>query len=141
MMSIHTTKADCSKTIRPLAMAILLASLLNACGRIETLEIDVPDEGLNLVENAAPAEEYAFYVSSDSVPQSAQDLRRYGVVGCTGDEVANRAMQIGMGLGISRISYGEANAECLNRATERHALMVTQRTNRPPRGVVEIVFR
>lgn len=140
-MSIRATTADCRKTVPPFAIAILLASLLNACGRIETVEIDIPDAGLNLVENAAPAEEYAFYVSSDSVPQSAQDLRQYSVFGCTGDDVANRAMQIGMGLGIRGISYGKADAECLNRATERYALMVTQRTNKPPRGVVEIVFK
>jgi hypothetical protein len=46
-----------------------------------------------------------------------------------------------MGLGISGISSGPTNAECLEKVTPRNTLMVTQRTNKPPSGVVEIVFK
>lgn len=119
---------------------MFLTVLLGACG-VKTVEIDLSDQGLNLVENAAPSEDYAFYVSSESVPQSAADLRKYGVLACTGDSVANRAIQIAMGLGISGISSGPADAECLAKATQRNTVMVTQRTNKPPSGVVEIVFK
>ena len=96
---------------------------------------------MKCVENAAPSEDFAFYVSSSAVPQSAADLRKYGVLACTSDRVANRAIQIAMGLGISGISSGPADAECLAKATQKHTLMVTQRTNKPPSGVVEIVFK
>ena len=119
---------------------MFLTVLLGACG-VKKVEIDLSDQGLNLVENAAPAEDYAFYVSSNSVPQSAADLPKYGVLACTGDSVANRAIQIGMGLGIGGISSGPADAECLEKATQKNTLMVTQRTNKPPSGVVEIVFK
>ena len=122
------------------AMLMLLTVLLGACG-VKKVEIDISDQGLNLVENAAPTKDYAFYVSSNSVPQSAADLPKYGVLACTGDSVANRAIQIAMGLGISGISSGPADAECIEKATQRNTLMVTQRTNKPPSGVVEIVFK
>ena len=121
-------------------MLMLLTVLLGACG-VKKVEIDISDQGLNLVENAAPTKDYAFYVSSSSVPQSAADLQKYGVLACTGDRVANRAIQIAMGLGIGGISSGPADAECLEQATQRNTLMVTQRTNKPPSGVVEIVFK
>ena len=121
-------------------MMVFLTVLLGACG-VKKVEIDLSDQGLNLVENAAPGEDYAFYVSSSSVPQSAADLQKYGVLACTGDSVANRAIQIAMGLGIGGISSGPADAECLEKATQKNTLMVTQRTNKPPSGVVEIVFK
>ena len=119
---------------------MFLTVLLGACG-VKKVEIDISDQGLNLVENAAPSKDYAFYVSSSSVPQSAADLRTYGVLACTGERVANRAIQIAMGLGIGGISSGSADAECLEKATQKNTLMVTQRNNKPPSGVVEIVFR
>jgi hypothetical protein len=126
--------------VASVVMMMFLTVLLGACG-VKTVEIDISDQGLNLVENAAPSEDFAFYVSSNSVPQSAADLRKYGVLACTGDRVANRAIQIAMGLGISGISSGPADAECLAKATQRNTVMVTQRTNKPPSGVVEIVFK
>ena len=119
---------------------VFLTLLLSACG-VKKVEIDISDQGLNLVENAAPTKDYAFYVSSNSVPQSAADLQKYGVLACTGDSVANRAIQIAMGLGIGGISSGPADEECLAKATQKNTLMVTQRTNKPPSGVVEIVFK
>jgi len=133
-----------NKTVRhrltSVVMITFLTLLLGACGA-KTVEIDLSDQGFNLVENAAPGDDFAFYVSSDSVPQSAADLQQYGVLACTGDSVANRAIQIAMGLGISGISSGPTNAECLEKATQKNTLMVTQRTNKPPSGVVEIVFK
>jgi len=126
--------------VASVVMMVFLTVLLGACGA-KPVEIDISDQGLNLVENAAPSEDYAFYVSSNSVPQSAADLQKYGVLACTGDHVANRAIQIAMGLGISGISSGPADAECLAKATQRNTVMVTQRTNKPPSGVVEIVFK
>jgi len=133
-----------NKTVRHrvtfVVIVMCLALLLGACG-VKTVEIDLSDQGLNLVENAAPSEDFAFYVSSNSVPQSAANLGQYGVLACTGDSVANRAIQIAMGLGISGISSGPADAECLQKATQKNTLMVTQRTNKPPSGVVEIVFK
>jgi len=133
-----------NKTFRHIATSIValvfLTLLLSACG-VKKVEIDISDQGLNLVENAAPSEDFAFYVSSNSVPKSAADLQKYGVLACTGDSVANRAIQIAMGLGIGGISTGPADAECLAKATQKNTLMVTQRTNKPPSGVVEIVFK
>ena len=138
-MNTYANKAFRQRATSVVVM-IFLTLLLSACG-VKTVEIDISDQGLNLVENAAPSEDYAFYASSDSVPQSAADLQKYGVLACTGDSVANRAIQIAMGLGIGGISTGPADAECLAKATEKNTLMVTQRTNKPPSGVVEIVFK
>lgn len=139
-MSIRTNRAICSRAICLLAVSILLTAFLSACG-VERVEIDVSVEGLNLVENVAPSEDYAFYVSSGSVPRSAEDLRQFGLMACTGEAVANRAIQVGMGLGISSISGGHSTTECIEEAIETRTLVLTQRTNRPPSGVTEIVFR
>ena len=138
-METHGNKADHHR-VTFVVMMVFLTALLGACG-VKKVEIDLSDQGLNLVENAAPAEDYAFYVSSNSVPQSAADLPKYGVLACTGDSVANRAIQIGMGLRIGGISSGPANAECLEKTKKKNTVMVTQRTNKPPSGVVEIVFK
>ncbi len=140
-MSLRANKAVCRRVIRPLAVAISLATLLGACGGIKTVEIDIPDEGLNEVVNAAPTGDFAFYVSSDSVPQSAEELQQFALRACTGETVANRAVQIGVGLGIINISGGYGTTECIKKAVETKTLVVTQRANKPPSGVVEIVFK
>ena len=140
-MSTCASKAACRRVVRPLAIVIFLATLLSACGGVKKVEIDIPDGGLNEVENAAPTEDYAFYVSSDSVPQSAGELQQFGLRACTGETVANRAIQIGMGLGITNISGGYSTTECIRKAVGTKTLVVTQRANKPPSGVVEIVFK
>jgi hypothetical protein len=122
-MRTYTNKAAHHR-VTYAVMMMFLTVLLGACG-VKTVEIDLSDQGLNLVENAAPSEDFAFYVSSNSVPQSAADLRKYGVLACTGDHVANRAIQIAMGLGISGISSGPADAECLAKCHRPDCLKVS----------------
>jgi len=125
-------------------MALVLIGFLmislSACGN-KKVEIDIADQALNLVENAAPSVDYAFFVASDSVPQSANELPQYKLIACTGDGVMNRAIQIGMGLGMSSISSGGSNADCIKQANVADTLLVTQRDNKPSSGMVEIIFK
>jgi len=128
--------------VASVGMLIFLIALLGACGT-KTVEIDLPREGLRWVERAAPSEDFAFYVSSDSVPRSAGDLEQYAVFTCTDDGTTDRAWSIVRALDIEGrlVSNGPSDAECLEAATVKNVLVVTQRTNNPPSGVVEIVFK
>lgn len=131
-------RTRCRNVVVVSMIGILSASLL-ACGAIKKVEVDIPDKGLNAVQSAAPTNDYAFYVSSASVPESADALKQFGLVAATGDETVNRAVQIGLGLGISNISSGTDSTKGLK--LEANTLVVTRRTNKPPSGAVEITFK
>lgn len=131
-------RTRCRNVVVVLVIGVLSVSLL-ACGTIRKVEVDIPDKGLNAVQNAAPTNDYAFYVSSASVPESADALKQFRLVAATGDETVNRAVQIGMGLGISGISSGTNSTKGLK--LEANTLLVTPRTNKPPSGAVEITFK
>jgi hypothetical protein len=123
------------------------------------VEIDVPDKALSAVENAAPAKDYAFYVRTDSIPKTVDDLQQFALVTCTGDNVANRALQIGMGLNISLVGYGSATQDCIadpiKKATgmlsiggrkgedNPKSLVVTQRDTKLPSAIklTEVIFK
>ena len=143
---MSSNKVTCHKAINLLVVFILWTLLLSGCGskQIQKVEIGISDKSLNLVENAAPAKDYAFYVTSASVPQSSNDLQQFSLMACTGDGLANRAVQIGMGLGISHIGYGGASTVCMTAAMKNpKTVLVTKRSNTLPSDadLTEIVFK
>jgi hypothetical protein len=145
------------RRIWPIALAIGIVVALVAVAGIflvvkgsasgpQKITITMPTSGLTLIDNAAPSDTYAFYTSTVSEPSSASDLGTYTVVLCTGDPVANRAMQIYMGLGIYDMSVsqpGPSTAACIKDALATpKTIVVTQKTTPLPTDIqlVELVF-
>jgi outer membrane PBP1 activator LpoA protein len=129
-------------------MILLITSFLIGCGANspKKVTIDLPDQGLTTLTNAAPSDTFVFYVAADSTPQAASDLQQFAVAACTGDGTANRAIQIVIGLGITNasVSGGPSNTECIQSALKTaKTLVVARRSTALPAGVnvVEIVFK
>ena len=117
------------------------------------VEFDISDKGLEILQAAAPSEEYVIYVSSQDVPKSIEELEDYSVVSCTGEEAANRAIQVKMGIntGINvpmdiRFAMGENSTNGIKNAIEGKGIegktiALAKRDVKAPSGAVELIFR
>ena len=121
----------------------------------KSVEYDISDAGVNLIQEAAPSSEYAIYISSQSLPNSIQDFEHYDIYSCTGEEVGNRAIQVMVGIrkginGNMNIGFaqGENSTKGIMDAIQdddsnegKRTIVLTTRKTRPPKGAVELIFK
>jgi hypothetical protein len=140
--------------VRPIAAAlayvvlVILIVSLSGCGAAGSRQVTItlPPSGLTSLNNAAPADAFAFYVVESSVPASASDLRGFSVYACTGESAGDRAIQIGRGLGLGNFKSitSESSTSCIQEALKTaKTIVVTQRGTALPSGaaVVELIFK
>ena len=113
-----------------------LPPMMAAYGDTERVEIDIPDKALSRIEKIVPARTFALFVSADTVPQSAEELRRFDLDVASGDGAVS-APTIAQELGMSGSAQGAGPRDYIQYKT----LLVIPRADDAPPYVVEVVLK
>lgn len=133
------------KNLTVIFIILMAMSIFTGCskGKARIIILEVNNKSFTSIENAAPASEYVFYINEDDQQKLANgDLNKFSIVTCTGDKSVNRAVQIGVALGISQVGYDKDDQTAVDNVLNKHNnIVVTKRDIVPSVKATEVVFK
>ena len=121
-----------------ITLVILLGALtlvMSVLGHTKKVAIDIPDKALSAIEGMVPSGTFAMYVSADTVPQSAVELRHFDLDVASSDTAVN-GVQISQELGMDGCGQGAGQRDYI----QYNTLLICPRTDKAPPFVVEVVL-
>lgn len=112
----------------PLAVSVFV--------QFKTVEIDIPDKALSTIEGIVPADDFAMYVSADTVPRSVDDLRRFSL-NIAVSETEVDGLPLSEALGIGGFGQGAGQIDYI----QYNTLLISPRSDKAPPYVVEVVLK
>jgi hypothetical protein len=130
------------KTRSLLAVMLLVVVALSGCAK-KSIEIDVPDDLREAIEEAAPSTDNVFYVLETSQPQTLEELQKRSLMVCSSGNLANSAQALNGVLGKEFVlMYGITIGGCVKNMTPDTILLVEREKELPSEAeVLEVVFK
>ena len=113
----------------------LLLVISGPC-HIKKVQIDIPDNALSTIETTVPRSTFAMYVSADTVPKCAEELRHFSLDVASSDDAVS-AITIAQQLGMSGAGQGAGARDNI----QYNLLLISPRTDKAPPYVVEVVLK